>query len=434
MNDSSPWSQLSDPESEGRGWLRWIVRLRWVAIVAQMVTLSFALPLLDAQSSVIVIIGVIALLIAGNLAALRTLSREQPVAEWTLLAHLTLEVLGLTASIMFAGGPFNPFVPLYLVHVAMGAVMMSWSTASVLLGIVLACHTSLHLWHLPLHLERHTLSEQTLSVAGSALAFTITAVSVAVFVVGLSREGSRRKQALLAHRDYVAQTDRLRAVGTLAAGAAHELNTPLSTIGLRLRRIARRHSDDSTVGDLSAMRGQLERCKRIVEQLLAGAGDPSAAGIEVAPIADFVEQAVSWWEKGASVDVTVSNTTDDLVIEVPRVAFTQALINLLENAREAQDEAGTTHPLEVDIHRQGTMGMIIVRDHGCGLPAEPDRIGDPFFTTKATGTGLGVFVARAVAQGAGGGLSYYAGKDGTGESFTEVRWWFPEAESPRRPA
>ena len=113
----------------------------------------------------------------------------------------------------------------------------------------------------------------------------------------------------------------------------------------------------------------------------------------------------------------------DFQVEVPRVAFTQALINLLENAREAQDELARIDALEVVVVPDGDFGVVYVRDRGRGLPeGQGGRVGDPFFTTKPTGTGLGVFVARAVAEGAGGGLSY-AAREGGG---TEARWWFPQ--------
>ena len=109
-------------------------------------------------------------------------------------------------------------------------------------------------------------------------------------------------------------------------------------------------------------------------------------------------------------------------MELPRIAFTQAFTNLLENARQAQEAVSELRPIEVTLLRDGANGVISVVDHGCGLPDRPDRVGDPFFTTKPTGTGLGVYVARAVADAAGGGLVYRSLSNST-----EARWWFAEA-------
>lgn len=370
----------------------------------------------------------IGLLALGNLRALRLLGSDTPVTQQVLLGQLGIDVIALTAFFLLGGGPENPFTILYIVHVAMGAVMLRPPLAAALTALTLGCYALLHGVHVPLQFHNHTLPEGALVTLGHVLSFTIAAVSVSVFVVGLATTLRRRSRQLLESRDRTARTDRLRSVGTLAAGAAHELNTPLSTIGLRARRIARRHDDGDTTRDLEVIQEQLDRCKRVVEQLLVGAGDPSASGLERAPLARLVTDGIGLWAKGSHVPVRVADQSDGAEVELPRIAFTQALINLLENAREAQEEVDCADPLEVSVERDGATAVIRIRDHGCGLPDTSDRVGDPFFTTKTTGTGLGVFVARAVAEGARGGLSYTA-RDGGG---TEARWWFPE--SPRRSA
>jgi C4-dicarboxylate-specific signal transduction histidine kinase len=131
------------------------------------------------------------------------------------------------------------------------------------------------------------------------------------------------------------------------------------------------------------------------------------------------------WQKGSPIDVEVRDSSEGLAIEVPRIAFGQALINLLENAREAQEERSAGDPISVMIRREGSTGVVDIADRGVGLPPDAAHVGDPFFTTKETGTGLGVFVARALADGAGGGLSYMGREDGPG---TIARWWFPEVQ------
>ncbi len=409
--------------SEERVWLVWLVRLRWVAIIAQIVTLSFASRILATPVLVFPLLLVTALLVVGNMRAIQVVARPAEVPQDSLVMQLSLDVISLTAYFALAGGPDNPFTSLYLIHIAMGGVMLRQNAATFLMVWVLACYAGLHAVHLPLDLAHHTFSEQTLIRLGRIVSFTITTGSVAVFVVGITNSLRRRERQLLEARDKTAATDRLRALGTLAAGAAHEINTPLSTMGLRLRRIGRRYEDPDTVGDIEAIRGQLERVTGIVDRLLIGAGDPTASDIDKYPAADLVAEAVKWWSKGADTPVRFDDSSDGALVEVPRVAFTQGLVNLLENAREAQGESGSTDAIEVLIVREAGEIKILVRDHGCGLPDQSQhRIGDPFFTTKATGTGLGVFVARAVADGSGGGLRY-----SQNNRVTEAEWHFPEA-------
>lgn len=419
---ANPW-QLAEGQDEGSMWLAWLVRLRWVAIVAQIVTVSFTFGVLDRPA--IVLPGMafaIGALGIANIWAVRQLHEHAPIGQGALLSQLLLDVFILTGFFMAAGGASNPFVLVYLIHVGMAAVMLETRQAIALMSVVIVSNVALHFWNLPLHPERHELGARWLMAIGETAAFTVTVLSVGGFVAGTGRSLRHQKQRLIEARDRTAQTDRLRAVGTLAAGAAHELNTPLSTIGLRLRRVARRHDDADTVADLEVMRSQLERCTEIVEQLLVGAGDPSSSGIERGSLQEIVRRGVHLWSLGSHLDVKLVLQEDDIAVELPGVAFLQALTNLLENAREAQEEAGVVDPLEVQIRREGRYGVVRILDRGHGLPPDVDRIGEPFFTTKSAGTGLGVFVATAVANGAGGGLSY-----AREEGRTVARWYVRES-------
>lgn len=418
---SSPWL-LPDPD-EGKLWLTWLVRLRWLALFAQAVTLAFVFHLLDGVPALAVWGVTMAVLGALNAWTVGRMAQTEEVPAMGVLGQLLTDVAALTAFFAVGGGPDNPFTTLYLVHVAMGAVMLPPRLAAVVAAAVLVGYSALLVGHLPLHVENHSLPAVVLLRLGHWIAFAITATSVAVFVVGISSSLRRRKEQLLDARDRTARTDRLRSVGTLAAGAAHELNTPLSTLSLRLRRIGRRHADPETVRDVEAMREQLERCSSIVQRLLVGAGDPSASDMERRELASMVEEAVRMWSKGTTLGVELRDESEGIEVELPGVAFQQALINLLENAREAQESVSRFEPLRIRILREGGEGVVELSDHGCGLPPRPDQVGEPFFTTKPTGTGLGVFVARAVADGAGGGLQYVP-RVPTG---TVARWWFPEA-------
>ncbi len=422
----SPWLPPSDPD-EGKLWLSWLVRLRWLALFAQTATLGFVFNLLDRWEALAAWAATMGVLAFYNVWTVTRLDMREEVPETGVLAQLLVDVAALTVFFLVGGGPDNPFLSLYLVHVAMGAVMLPPRLAAALTAAVLAGHGLLFLWHLPLHLEKHSLDPVVLVRLGRWVAMTVTVVSVVGFVLGVANSLRRRKEELLLARDRTARTDRLRSVGTLAAGAAHELNTPLSTLLLRLRRIERRHTDADTTKDVDAMREQLERCTGIVERLLFGAGDPSASQFERVALVELVRDSVKLWSRGATIDARVLDESEGLEVELPVVAFQQALINLLENAREAQEVVDSFAALEIRVVRSGSDGVVELADEGCGLPADADQVGEPFYTTKATGTGLGVFVARAVADGAGGGLQYLPRIP----AGTLTRWWFPEARRRR---
>jgi two-component system, sensor histidine kinase RegB len=417
------WSLVPTAPDEGRIWLAWLVRLRWLALFAQAVTLSFVFRLLDGFHAIAVWGAVMAVLVAANLWTTGRMAMSEEVRSSSILAQLLIDVAALTAFFAIGGGPDNPFTPLYLVHAAMAGVMLPPRLAAAVLGAVVLGYGAVFVWHLPLRYEHHSMPAWMLVRFGQAVAFGITSVSVVMFVVGLSASLRRHKEQLLDAHHRTARTDRLRSVGTLAAGAAHELNTPLSTMALRLRRLGRRHKDEATVRDVEVIEDQLDRCASIVERLLVGAGDPSASDIVRRPLGDMVREAVRLWSRGATLQVEIRDDSGAIEVELPEVAFQQALINLLENAREAQESADTLEALSVAIERDGDAGVVELADRGVGLPKAAEQVGEPFFTTKASGTGLGVFVARAVADGAGGGLAYRR-RPGSG---TVARWWFPEA-------
>lgn len=418
------WRLLPSDPDEGKLWLIWLVRLRWLALFAQTVTLGFVFQMLDGAVPILVWLGTMAVLGLANLFAIARQSRAEEVPPTAVLGQLLIDVAALTTFFAIGGGPDNPFTPLFLVHIAMGAVMLPPRYAAVVAGCVLVGYSGLFFAHYELAFYKHSLPQIVLVRLGRWLAFVISSLSITVFVVGIASSLRHRKEQLLAARDRSARTDRLRAVGTLAAGAAHELNTPLSTLTLRLRRIGRRHGDTETLRDLDAAKDQLDRCTSIVQRLLVGAGDPSASDIERRPLGLMVREAVKLWSKGSTMPTRMEDVSEGIEVELPGVAFQQALINLLENAREAQECVPSFDPILVRISRDELgNGVVEVVDNGCGLPEDSDQVGEPFYTTKPTGTGLGVFVARSVADGAGGGLQYVA-RERTG---TVARWWFPEA-------
>lgn len=422
---ASPW-RFTEPQEDESTWLQWLVRLRWVAIVGQILTLAFTFRVLQHLETLLpLLVLTICLLMGANYAAKQSIARNDTVTPGSLLAQLLLDVFILTGFLMASGGTENPFTMLYVIHVAMASIMLSARHALLVMGFVVLANILLHIYYIPIIPQAHSLGTRTLLQLGQTIAFTVTVISVGVFVLGMANTLRRQRLKLFRAQLRTARTDRLRSLGTLAAGAAHELNTPLSTMDLRLRRIGRRHEDDQTQADLAAISSQLSRCTDIVEQLLAGAGDPSASGIETAPLQQFVQDALARYVKGTETPIETQYEATPLSVELPKVAFTQAFINLVQNAFEAQREAGVDAPITINVRASKNRAIVEIIDRGPGLPDEADRVGEPFFTTKPAGTGLGVFVARSVADGAGGGLSY-----SRKHPYTYTRWWFPTQGRP----
>lgn len=190
--------RLPASRSEYLGWLQWLVRLRWVAIAAQVVVVSFAVSTLHRPWITVPLLALVGVgLVATNYQMGKTLDEEGPVDAGLLFINLGIDVLALTVFFVAAGGPNNPFVMLYVIHVAMGAMMLPGRWAVGLMGLVLACYTSLFLYSLPLHLEAHTLSSNVLDFLGKYAAFTVSVTSVGAFMVGMADTIRRREKELM---------------------------------------------------------------------------------------------------------------------------------------------------------------------------------------------------------------------------------------------
>lgn len=208
----------------------------------------------------------------------------------------------------------------------------------------------------------------------------------------------------------LSRNERLASLVTLAAGAAHEISTPLATIAVTAREIerdARNRLGAGGIGeDASLIRAQVERCRLILDRM--GAKGADTAGEVPAPVAiedllDRVRDRFS--EELERIRVTVPAGFPSTCV-LPARATIEALAALVKNALDASAQH---QPVELNASRRGERVQFIVRDHGVGMSPETlERVAEPFFTTKPTGLGmgLGAFLAHAFAQHLGGSLAF----------------------------
>src|SRR5688572_6698889 len=123
MRRVEPWLLPATPD-EGRMWLTWLVRLRWLALFAQAVTLAFVFHMLNGVGVIVAWVATMATLAVANVWASTRATQAGDVHPGGVLGHLLLDVVALTTFFGIGGGPDNPFVSLYFVHVAMAAVML----------------------------------------------------------------------------------------------------------------------------------------------------------------------------------------------------------------------------------------------------------------------------------------------------------------------
>ena len=382
------------PQSDlGRAWL---VRLRWGVVVGQVATVLFAGLALGFPMPAAAAVGLIGTTAVSNLVLRRV---DHPAA-----IHVTvvLDLVVLTAILVLTGGASNPFSVLYLLHVALAAVLLgtAWTgavTALAALGFgLLFAFTDPHAMH------KAGAGAMQAHLWGMWLAFAVTGAGISWFVARLATALRQRQTELTRLRRVAENQERVVSLATLAAGAAHELGSPLAAIAVSAREIELMAPEGSELADEArAQRGQIERCRDIIGRLSQRAGAPlaePASNVTVAELWAGLAATLAPRDAGRAVFVE----PPAIAIHAPEHGLREAVGSLLQNALQAGPGA-----VRVAASNGGGTVTVSVEDAGEGMPADVlARVGEPFVTTRGAGEGmgLGLFLARRFAEGLGGAL------------------------------
>jgi nitrogen fixation/metabolism regulation signal transduction histidine kinase len=225
-------------------------------------------------------------------------------------------------------------------------------------------------------------------------------------------------------------TERLAAIGRMAAHVTHEVRNPLSSIGLNVEML------EDEVGNspeskalLRAIQREIDRLTSITEEYLRLARlpqprlEPESIGELVASVASFVAREM----EGSGVELRVEVEEGLPAVALDEAQVRQAFLNLLRNARESMPGGGS---VEVSATRAAGGVAVCVRDHGAGIdPAVREHIFDLFYTTKERGTGLGLPLTQQIVVAHGGTIECV----GEPEGGTTFHLWFPQASEARSP-
>ncbi|MEE9222711.1 MAG: sensor histidine kinase, partial [Nitrosomonadaceae bacterium] len=218
--------------------------LRSIAIVVQCLTFAAVHWVLEMPLPWTEMVTVVIFLAVLNFATWLRLRRNWPVSSIEFFAQILIDVFALGALLYFSGGSTNPFVSLYLLPLTITAAALPWAYTWVMAAITISCYSLLLFYYVPLpHDHSEHNSEFNLHVFGMWLAFVLSTVLIAWFVVKMGISIRERDKNLSQAREQALRDEQLIALGTLAAGAAHELGTPLSTMAVVSRELQKDNTE-----------------------------------------------------------------------------------------------------------------------------------------------------------------------------------------------
>lgn len=399
------WSDLAaSPQAANLRNMLLLAQLRWLAVTGQLVTIAIVQLAMGVELPLLWLLAAPAGLAAVNLASMPILRRRRGASDPELFLALLVDVAALTWLLALSGGVTNPFAPLYLLQVVLGAVLLAPAYAWALIAITSLCTAALSRLYVPLHLPpSRDANFFTLYLQGTLVCFVLVSVLLVLFVTRIARNLKERDAYLADLRQQAAEQAHIVRMGLLASGAAHELGTPLGSLAVILSDWRRMDifSEPELARDITTMQGEVERCKVIVSGILLSAGEARGEAPARTTLATFLgDMAAAWRRSHAGVDVVLTSPQqgDDVPI-VTDPALKQVMTALFDNAAEA----GASR-VEISAVLQPGQIEIVVADDGPGFPAEIlQRFGQPYQSTKSRpGAGLGLFLLTNVLRTLGG--------------------------------
>lgn len=405
-----------------------LVTLRWLALGGQAMVvlfvqfgLQYPLPL----GGCLAIIAASALFNVVTLIRFGTTHRPSIRFATAQLAFDCLELGGLLA---LTGGLHNPFAFLLLAPVSIAATILPQRATAVLAALVVVIASLIALFHLPLPWDPDVeLVFDRMYEIGIWVALLCAVIFIAAYTNRVAHEARQLADALAATELALSRHEQLSALDGLAAAAAHELGTPLSTIQLAAKEMRAELEPGPMAEDVDLIISQSARCRAILAKL-RNLGDDGSDPFASLPLGELLAEVAKTHENlGKAILLTADGQGPDPVFR-RNVGLIYGLGNLIENACHfAQSE------VRVAASWDARAITISIADDGPGFPSDlMARLGDPYLTSRPRiisvgregeieGLGLGIFIAKTLLQRTGAEIAFEnEGPDG--HAVVRIAW------------
>jgi two-component system sensor histidine kinase RegB len=389
--------------------LRQLVRLRTITIPGAAVAMLLAGRFYQLPIRIAPFLTIIAVLALVNFWTWRRLRAAGAIPDRELFTQMLIDVAALTGILYYSGGVLNPFTYLFLLPLTISATVLPRRYTWTMALVTAACYTFLLLYRVRLSPFEPANGSPGYAAhtVGMWLGFVVSAGLIAHFVERMGETLREHERNLGEARERALRDERVVAVATLAAGAAHELSTPLATMAVVTAELADqypREQHPELHKSLDVLRGQIRKCKDSLSVISAGAGAGRADAARSMAVDAFVRHAVAEVHRlrpGASIRVQHEGPRPAPQIIAERT-LTQALLNVLHNAVDASPA-----DVRVTCHWDGEQVRIAVQDHGPGISLKSSQPGlAPARSTKSSGLGIGLFLTHSALSHVGGDISF----------------------------
>ena len=404
----------------GRLRLQTLLLIRWIALAGQALAIVVVKFGLGFDIAFVPALLVVAVSVGLNTILTVRYAPTTRLSDLQAALYLAYDTLQLAILLYLTGGIANPFAMLMLVPVTVSATVLSLRSTVLLGALALACLSIVTVNHQPLPWQGDGLVLPDLYVAGIWVALVLGMTFISVYAWRVAAEARRMSDALAATQMALAREQQLSSLGGLAAAAAHELGTPLSTITLVAREMRREVEDGAALADdMDLLLRETERCREILAELSRDPRRESGAPFEQLALPALVDSIAAPLRTATPIEIT-EHIAPGLAMPIVRTSpeIRHGLGNVIENAT---DFAATRVGIAITVSANEV--ALVIADDGPGFAHTVlGDLGEPYVSTRRDegGMGLGLFIAKTLLERTGAQVSFHNASSGGAEVV--IRW------------